>query len=191
MKRYGAKRFISLLMMGVVLFSTNAVHANAAELESNDLNEAVQQGDVQEGVVLYKEGNEYKAKLENGEVVVWGYDEKISTERGVQSIAPYSRTATGWKYYKTDKYATHLNYKVLGGILNGADAVTQLSVALGVSIAVAGFIVSYRPTAVYHVDVTYTYTQDPLYWKCNMTVYKNSNYTGKIDSYTKYYNWRN
>lgn len=136
--------------------------------------------------VFYKEGSEYKIQYEDGSTDVWAYDVLLSSsDIGSMGISRSSE----WIYIQTDRYATHLNYEVLNPFLVQADAWATLSASLGVTIAVVGYIAAYTPQAIYRVDMSYRFITDPLYWMIDSYIYKNSNYTGLIDSFTWYKQW--
>lgn len=120
---------------------------------------------------------------------MWAQDYIITSQSEINTKNVASANDSVWKYLQTDKYKTNINYEVLNAILTAADAITQLSVALGVTVAIAAYIISYRPTAVYRIDDSYSYIYDPLYWRIDSKIYKNSDFTGLIDSFTSYIQW--
>lgn len=190
------KQYVSIFMSVVMLFITFVpINVNAAGVSTNDVvmdtsvlsedqtGELV--GENGEKYILYKDGLEYKVRYENGTVKTWGRDVLVSSENE-PVLSLYS---VEWVYSHTDKYKTHLDYEVLGPLLTLADAVSEVSKVLGVSIAVAAFVVSYRPVAYYRIDKCYRFFLDPLQMMLECSVYRNSNYTGLVDSFIKYMNF--
>ena len=187
---------MSFLMLMVMLFVTmlpinvkaagilpNVISTSTSASSDDRTGELV--GEDGEKYMLYKEGLEYKVRYEDGTVKTWGKDVLVSSETE-QVLSLFS---VEWIYSHTDKYKTYLDYEVLGPLLTLADAVFEVSKVLGVSIAVAAFVISYHPIAYYRIDKCYRFFMDPLQMMLEVSVYKNSNYTGLVDSFIKYMNF--
>ena len=78
----------------------------------------------------------------------------------MSSISPYS---SSWKYYKTDKYSTRINWKIIDAGLSLAEQARILNNTLGFLIGAGSLILSIRPNTVYHIDYIYTYVYDRGY----------------------------
>lgn len=139
-----------------------------------------------EELLFYKDGNEYKVLHEDGQVEVWAIDVLISSEKenGISS-----RVGSDWRYYRTDKYATNINWELLDTLLTVADALAVLSVTYGIIVTAASALFVIKPNTVYRVDDTYISIYDSLYWMVDCKIYRYSNYTGLIDSFVRYINW--
>lgn len=164
----------------------NINHTSESNLsDTKEYFEAVNEDN--ELLIIFKQNDDYFIKYPNGVIELLASKKLEATfyEENLDKQYPTNTTNSAWRYYKTDQYSTRINWRILDAGISLAEQARILSNLLGIIIGVGSLILSIRPNTVYHRDYGYINKYDPMLWKLNAYVYRYSNYTSLLESYTK------